>query len=88
MGSSVRKMAGFEKKNDNSSRTVDNVHDYVKDLNKFYCRFACHDFPYEQSNACSFLSSSVKPAICIIEFDEDCVKISLCSVNPNTGPDS
>ena len=44
MWSSDRKMTGFEKKNVNSSRTVDNVHDYVNDLNKFYCRFACHDF--------------------------------------------
>ena len=63
MWSSDRKMTGFEKKNVNSSRTVDNVHDYVKDLNKFYCRIDCHDFSYEQNNARSFLSSSVKPAI-------------------------
>ena len=42
--SSVREMTGFEQNNDKSRRTVDNVHDYVKDLNKFYHRFECHDF--------------------------------------------
>ena len=86
MWSSMRKITGFEKKNNTCTPTVDNVRDYVNDLNTFYCRFDSHDFSTERNSVRDTLLSSDNHVSSVLEFDELCVSKALSSVNPNKGP--